>query len=53
MNTEIVCTSNEISIKAPGTVAGIKHFILKIVKALTFDAGAIFESKDWPYLWPK
>jgi hypothetical protein len=52
MNTDIFCTSNEISIKAAGAT-GIRSLILKIVKALSFDTEAIFKSKDWPYLWPK
>ena len=35
----------------------IKHLIAKLGKAIakvtTFDADAIFKSKDWPCLWTK
>jgi hypothetical protein len=53
MNTEIIYTSKEIGIEARAAATGIKSIILKIGKALSFDAEAIFKSKDWPYLWPK
>lgn len=53
MNTDIVYTSKEIGIEARGAGAGIKGIILKIVKVFTFNAEAIFKSKDWPYLWKK
>jgi hypothetical protein len=53
MNTDVAYTSRKIGIDGRGAAAGITGIILKIAKALTFNADAIFKSKDWPYLWPK
>jgi hypothetical protein len=39
--------------KSQGAATDFKQAILKIVKALSFDAEPIFKSKDWPFLWPK
>jgi hypothetical protein len=36
-----------------GAEKRIRRIILKIASALTFNADAVFKSKDWPYLWPK
>jgi hypothetical protein len=36
-----------------GTARGVRHILKKIISALTFNADAIFKSKDWPYIWPK
>jgi hypothetical protein len=53
MNTDVVYVSKEISVGVPCVTTRIKGIILKIVKASSFDAEAIFKSKDWPYLWKK
>jgi hypothetical protein len=53
MNTDIAYTPNKDDLKARGAASGTKGMILKIVKAFTFDAEAIFKSKDWPHLWSK
>jgi hypothetical protein len=50
MNTDIVYTTEKISFEGQCAVSRIKGFFQKIVKALTFDAEAIFKSKEWPYL---
>jgi hypothetical protein len=39
-------------IKTEKSFPNIKTF-LKKVAGLSFDADAVYESKDWPYLWPK
>jgi hypothetical protein len=36
-----------------GAERRFQRIILKIATALSFNADAIFKSKDWPYLWPK
>ncbi len=43
----------ETATKAQGVATVIKRIILKIIKALSFDADAIFKSKEWPHLWRK
>ena len=48
MNTDIVYTTKEINVKAHSLTTGIKDMLLKIAKALSFDASAIFKSKNWP-----
>jgi hypothetical protein len=53
MNTGIVYIPEKIGIETTGTSARIKGMIKKISKALTFNADAVFKSKDWPYLWQK
>ena len=34
---------------ARGGVSRIKHLNKKIIKLLSFDADAVFKSKEWPY----
>jgi hypothetical protein len=53
MNTSVADTSKKMGIEGRGAAAEIKCVILKIAKALTFNADAVLKSKDWPYLWPK
>jgi hypothetical protein len=53
MDTSIACTPKKVSFKGRGAATEITGIIRKIVKALTFNADAIFKSKDWPYLWQK
>jgi hypothetical protein len=53
MNTDIACTSKKVTVDRRGAVTEIAEIVLKIFRALTFNADAVLKSKDWPYLWPK
>ena len=39
-------------LNSASSTANVKGLVKKVAN-LSFDADAVYESKDWPYLWPK